>query len=167
MSRKAQTTMILLVLIIIIFAGMAVFLLSLAGTVSQDKYLDLYATNFLISILRTDTGYTDSNCKLVSDLLACAFFTSEYHCGGTGPTCRELANSTIYQYTQEFEMIKKSFDYLFTVKPKGFISQTRITFGNPDLEDYRGWKRIAHEEIQRGSQATQYTLEAELIITRK
>ena len=84
---KAQTNMILIILVIVVFGGLVLFLLSFARTVSQDEYMNLYAHNLLVSVLRTDTGYTDIDCKLTSDVIRCGFFSSDYRCGEQGPNC--------------------------------------------------------------------------------
>jgi|GEM_PF-1322107 len=114
---KAQTSVILIVLIIIIFGGLTVFLLTFAQTLGRPEYTRLYATNIILSVMRTDTGFTDSKCKLVSDAMTCAFFESDWKCGGNGPTCLDLVNETIREQVEGFELIQKSYRYLFIAAP--------------------------------------------------
>jgi len=116
---SGQSMVIMIVFVIMIFGGLAVFLLSISQTVSQKEYHNLYVHNLLLSVMRTDTGYTDPNCKLVSDTLGCAFTQStEYKCGGSGEPCIELANGTLTNYMDRFELVKKNFRYLFIAKPE-------------------------------------------------
>lgn len=174
-SRKAQTSMILLVLILIIFAVLVVFLLSFAQTVSQEKYLDLYVNNLMLSIMKTDTGFSDSNCKLMSDATACAFILPDWRCGGSGMTCLELANKSLSEYMDAFELISKNYRYLFTVTTHGFIVRTdfeqeegmELMFGDPELENYQGKKRVANYVIQKTLAGNQYNLKVKLYIARK
>jgi hypothetical protein len=174
-ARKAQTSIILLVLVVIIFAALVTFLLSFAQTVSQEKYLDLYVNNLMLSIMKTDTGYSDSNCKLMSDATACAFILPDWRCGGSGMTCLELANKSLSEYMDAFELISKNYRYLFTVTTYGFIVRTdieqgegmQLRFGDSELEDYKGKKRVANYVIQKTLAGTQYNLRVKLYIARK
>ena len=117
---KGQTTMIFIILIIIIFLGMASFLLSLGRTVSQSEYLNLFAHDLLSSLLKTDTGPTDPSCKTVSDVLACSFLSPTYVCGGQD--CFSLAQQTVNEQVSRFALIKEGFRFLLTVEPEGFVA---------------------------------------------
>jgi len=118
-AKKAQSTIILIVLVLIVFGGLAVFLITFAQTIKQPEYTRLYATNIMLSVMRTDTGYTDSRCKQISDVVSCAFFESDWRCKNetTSPTCLDLANNTIRGQIESFELIQKNYRYLFVVKP--------------------------------------------------
>ncbi|MBI4020314.1 MAG: hypothetical protein HY367_03195 [Candidatus Aenigmarchaeota archaeon] len=173
-SSKGQTTMVLIVLVIIIFAGLALFILSLTNTFSQDEYINLYAHNMLLSVLRADTGYTDANCKLVSDLISCAYFTPSYQCGGSGPQCLDLANSTINSHVRQFDLIRKNFLFLFIVEPEGFRTGTQIKMGDTRLDcdiTEPGCPRkprfVAEEKIQKASGGYPYILNVRLVISRR
>lgn len=167
--RKGQTAMIMIVLVMIIFAGIGIFLLSVARTVSQVEYINLYVHSLLISTLRADTGYVESSCKQVSDLLGCSFFEGGWRCGGSGPTCYELANSTIAGYVQAFDEIKPGYRYLFLVEPEGFIAlgpdgkPLKIRIGDDALETEKIEKLTADERIQR----REGSLKVKLIMAKK
>ncbi|MCK4497175.1 MAG: hypothetical protein KAU24_03210 [Candidatus Aenigmarchaeota archaeon] len=172
MKKKAQTSMILLVIVIIIFAALGIFLFSLAQTVSPKDYMNMYTHNLLLSILRADTGSHDPECKYVSDLISCSFFMpSTYQCSGLDMTCQELAQSRIDYYMSKYADLQKSFRYLLTVNPKGFLAKTpegealRIEFGDSSLKDEKVQKWSANELIQRVSGMTEYYLTVNLLIS--
>jgi hypothetical protein len=170
---RAQTSMILLVLVIIIFAALAVFLFSLAQTVSQKDYMNMYTSNMLLSIFRTDTGSNDPECKYISDAISCAFFSPHYQCPGAGQTCRELAESMIGHYMDRFAETQQSFRYLFTVTPGGFLARTEegepltLEFGDPALKNEKVQKWSAGVPIQKVSGMTEYYLNVNLIVSLK
>lgn len=144
--------MILIVLVLIIFAGIAVFLFTFARTVSQEEYMNIYVHNLLLTTLRTDTGYTDANCKLVSDTLACAFLHPAHRCGGTGPACLDLANQTVTEYLNKSENVRKNYRYLLIVESEtwgGEAGPYRLEIGDKALETERVTKISANEVIQR------------------
>jgi hypothetical protein len=165
---RGQTTIVLIVLVLIIFAGIAIFLLGVAGTVSQVEYTNMYVHNTVLTVLRTNTGYQDTNCRLVSDLLGCAFFQPTYSCGG-GPNCRDLATATIEGYMERLEMIRKSYRYLFVVEPEAFIVRTeagepfKLMFGDESLEAARIEKLTATQTIQRSG----HLLKVKLIVAKR
>lgn len=172
---KAQSSMLLIVIVIMIFVAMVVFLLGIASTISNNDFTALYVNNLLLSVMRTDTGYTDSKCKLVSDLVFCAYFTPEWQCGPGVPNCLELANRTIAGYMDMFGNQTKSMKYLFTVSP-AFIA--RDVSGEPitlDLGD-RSLKTSKTDTLKLYSQplvvsktvgSNQYTLKIQLIVSKK
>jgi hypothetical protein len=164
---------VLIVIVIVIFGGLVLFLLGFAKTVSQAEYINLYTHNMLLSMMRTDTGHTDANCKLVSDTISCAFFAPEWRCGTGGPSCLSLANETINSYMSRFELIKKGFRYLFRVVPEGFVVRSaegmpfEVTVGDTGLETERVEKFIASERIQRTTATGQYNLKVQLFISKR
>lgn len=170
-ARKAQTSMVLIVILIIVFIAAAVTLFSIATNVSQEDYMDTYANNLLLAIMKTDTGYTDNNCKLVSDAAACAYIDQTWTCGTSGMTCRELANSTITDYMKAFELISKNYRYLFVVTRVGFyapsVDQFTLMFGDESLLDYKGKKRVSTYAIQKSLQGNYFNLKVQLYIARK
>ncbi len=173
--NKAQTSMVLMVILLIVFAAIAVFLFSLAKTVSQEDYMDTYVNNLMLSVMKTDTGYSDSNCKLMSDATACAFILPDWKCGDSGKGCLELTEERLTDYMDAFETISKNYRYLFVITSQGFITRTdieqgegmRLTFGDATLEDYRGKKRVANYAIQKSLAGNQYNLKVQLYIARK
>lgn len=159
--------MILIVLLVIIFAGIAVFLFTLARTVSPEEYMNVYVHNLLLSIMRTDTGYTDASCKLVSDLLACAAITPAHLCDGWGLNCLDLANQTVTEYMDRFEAIRKNYRYLLIVGSGGLVptetGKPLLEIGDKALATARVTKITASEVIQREG----YILEVTMIIARR
>ncbi len=167
--------MILIIIVIALFVGIAVFLLSLASTVKNEELTSLYVNNLLLSVMRTDTGYTDSKCKLVSDLVFCAYFTPEWRCGEGTPTCMELANDTISYYMGTFGNHTRSLKYLFTVSPT-FVSrdasgeEIRLDIGDSSLKKSRteSLKILSYPlVISKTVGSSQYTLKIQLIVANK
>ncbi|MBU0953762.1 MAG: hypothetical protein KKA90_05105 [Nanoarchaeota archaeon] len=171
--KRAQTNIVVFVFILLIVVGVIAFLLSAARTLNPVEYLNLYAHNSLLSVLREDTGYTDSNCKLVSDVISCSFFTPTWQCDGSGPTCRSLAEEKITEAMDQFEIIKKSYRYLFRVEPEGFVVKDAagtpfsINIGDGTLATEKGEKITANERISRVSQSGQFLLKVQLILKKK
>lgn len=171
--QKAQTSMILIIIVIVIFGGLVVFLLGFAKTISQTEYMNLYTHNLLLTIMRIDTGYTDANCKLVSDTISCTFFAPEWRCGGDGPSCLSLANETMSNHISQFELIQKSFRYLLKVTPEGFVVRLptgepfEIEIGDKGLDTERIEKFTASERIQKTTATGQYNLRVQLIIAKR
>ena len=169
---KGQTSMILIVLLLIIFAVLAVFLMSMAKTVSQEDYMNLYVNNLLLSVMKTDTGYSDSNCKLISDTVACAFILSDWPCGDSGITCLEFANRSLSDYMGTFELISRNYRYLFVVTSE-FCSLEEegcrvLRFGDPELESYKGGRvKVANYAIQKSMAGSQYNLKVTLKLARR
>ena len=166
-SAKGQTGMILIVLVVIIFAGIAIFLFSLARTVSQEEYMNIYVHNLLLTTMRTDTGFTDPDCKLVSDTLACASLTPTHLCGGTGPNCFDLANQSVTEYMNKFGTVRKNYRYLLIVGSGGLTTTETgapiLKIGDQDLETARVTKITANEVIQREG----YILGVTLIVAKR
>jgi hypothetical protein len=170
MTEKAQTSMILIVLLLVVFAALAVFLLSMARTVSHEEYMDLYVNNLLLSIMRTDTGYGTSDCKLMSDVLACAFATPSHLCGGM--SCLDFANGSLTEYTETFGEIAASYSYLFEAETYGCWSVTGeectvLMFGDESLKGYRSKRTSNPYVIQKSMGGNQYNLKVKLYLARK
>jgi len=173
--RRGQSSMLLIVIVIMIFVGLAVFLLGIANTATKNEVTGIYVNNLLLAVMRTDTGYTDSKCKLVSDLVFCAYFTPEWQCGPGVPNCLGLANSTIAKYMSEFWNESKSMKYLFTVSP-AFVA--RDPTGEPislDMGD-SSLKRSKTDAmkifsyplvISKTVGSNQYTLKIQLIVSKR
>ena len=170
-KKKAQTTIVLLFLVIMIFGILFVFMLSFVETLSQEEYMETYLYNMLLSIVRTDTGYTDSNCKLVSDSLGCAFLQPTYYCGGGVVKCRDLATSKITYYIDKFETIKSNFKYFFQVVPQGFTPRDeqnmpiKFEIGDTEVED-ADVKIVATYTIYKTLGTSSYIFKVRLYITR-
>jgi hypothetical protein len=165
--------MILLIIVLAIFVGMIVFLLNLASTVKNEEFTSLYANNLLLSVMRTDTGYTDAKCKLVSDLVFCAYFTPEWVCGDSGNKCLDLANDTIRDYMALFGNETKFVKYLFTVRPEFAALDPSgdvisLDFGDASLKRSKeSYKIYSHPlVVSKTFGNNQYTLKMQLIVAK-
>jgi len=162
-------------MMIVIFGGIALFLLSFAKTIGQTEYMNMYAHNLLLSIMRTDTGYSDTNCKLVSDTLSCAFIMPNWKCEGSGQNCLALANERISSYmSYDFGLVREGFRYLFIVEPETFRSISpetgepmKIKIGDLSLEEAEITKLSANERIQKTTETGHYVIKVQLIIAQK
>lgn len=172
---KVQSSMLLIIIVIMIFVGLAVFLLGLASTVGGNQFTQLYVNNLVLSVMRTDTGYTDAKCKLVSDLVFCAYFTPEWQCGPGVPNCLELANITIARYMGFFASDPQGMKYLFTVTPAFVVRDPSgepisLDLGDNSLKKSKGdtLKLYSHPlVISKTVGSNQYTLKIQLIISKK
>ena len=173
MTRKAQTNMIMIVLLLIIFAIVVIFLLSVVQKVEQEDYMSLYANNIVLSIMKTDTGYPDSNCKLMSDLTACAFLLPDWTCGDSGMTCRDMADERLNLYMEALEDISQNYRYLFVVSTSDFISRDaldqgvahQLMIGDEELLDFQGTKRTSVYAIQKSLQGNSYNIKVMMYLT--
>jgi len=163
--------MVLIVVVIMIFIGLVVFLLGVAQKISNEDYMEIYVNSLLVSVMRTDTGYSDSKCKLVSDLIFCAYFTPEWKCEPGVPECRELANRTVSNYMKTFANETKSLKYLFTVRPE-FISRTEsgeaftLDMGDQSLKKTKS--AVVYSQplvISKDVGYNHYTLKMQLIVS--
>lgn len=171
MNRKGQTTMIVLVLVIVIFFGMITFLLSLAETVSQSEYLNLYTHQLLSAMLKADTGYLDTNCRTIADTLACAYFSPAYVCGGV-QDCNSLAHDSVEESIAKFDVIKQGFRHYLTVEPEGLTvivggGIQSVEVGDLSLRDERTDKFIASERIVGIFGGESYILDVTLTVAEK
>ncbi|HDD72472.1 MAG TPA: hypothetical protein ENG00_00095 [Candidatus Aenigmarchaeota archaeon] len=163
---KAQTTMILLVFLIMIFTGLVIVLLSLSQTVVREEYSDLYVNNLLLSILKTNTGYTD-RCETVSDLIGCAFLTPSYTCGGSSLECRTLAEQTLEEY---MNMVNENMVYCFNITSgPGWSSLDEqglysISFGDSSIWKKGINRRVARTVIQSVHEGLEYNIEVTLAV---
>ena len=131
--------------------------------------MNLYTSNLLLSMMRSDTG-EQTPCKTFSDTLACAFVSPGLKCGGSGPTCNQLAEGKIAAYMPEFEQLK-GYRYLLAVEPEDFVTLTdeglySIEYGDKSLRDLRGERFVATGKIQRPSSTGQQTLSIALIVAK-
>lgn len=149
---KGQTTIVLIVLLIVIFGGIVLFLLSFAQSISRVEQTNLYVHNLLLSTLRTNTPhYTDPDCFLVSDLVHCAYYKPSWICGNGYRNCFDEANTTIAGYMAQFEEFNKNYRYLFLVEPEtSIIREEEILIGDASLAEERTEKIVANERIQKG-----------------
>lgn len=170
-SWKGQTTLIFIALVAIIFIGIAIFLLTFISTMSGTEHANLYASNMLLSIMRTDTGETEPECKKTEDLVSCAFLSPSHICGFE--ECRITAEQKLEYYISEFADKNKAFRYLFIAKPEGFVVSSsggmpyRIIIGDTTLEEEKIEKWTVNEKIYKISQSGTYIIDVSLIIARR
>jgi len=175
MQIKAQASMLLIAIVVIIFVGLAIFLLSFAKTLSQTDYMNLYVHNAWLSVSRADTGYSGSDCKLVSDVVGCAFLKPYWRCDGL--SCFELANLSLTNYLNAIQQSKKGMRYFLRIEPFQYEGgelrpvvmklpsgkPLRYEIGDRSLEAARVQKWVANEIIPKG----QYILKVKLIMAQK
>ena len=170
-TMKGQTTMILIVLVVIIFGGLVLFLLSFAEVlVPSVEYDNLYVHNLLLTTLKTDTGYLDDDCRTISDLFMCSF-TINTVCGDTGRTCREALDELLPYYLGRFEEVRPGFRYVVIAEsgtptwnprnPDG--TPMRMVLGNESLATEKVEKLSANQRIIKES----YTLDVNILTARK
>lgn len=158
--------MVFLILVIIIFIGIATFLLSLGQIVSQSEYLNLYTHSLLSTLMKKDTGFTEPSCRTVSDILVCSFLSPTYLCGNQD--CFTLAEETVNNDILQYTLLKEQFRYLLTVEPEGFAAGThRVEIGEPSLKSERTDKFTANERIQKVAGGNQFLFNIQLVIARK
>jgi len=168
-ERKAQTNMIILVILLLVFIGIVLILFSLSRTVSQEDYMNLYTHNLMLSLMRTDTGYSGSDCKLISDSVFCAFTLGDRVCGNASKTCHEVANQSLAKYMEAFGEISENYRYLLEVTPV-FCSRTEegcrvLDFGDSDVADLeRKW--VANSAIQKSMAGKPYNIRIRLYVAR-
>jgi len=173
-KRKGQTTMMILVFMMLLFVGIGALLFSLAETVSQEDYMDLYVNNLLLSVMRTDTGYDDMNCKKISDLIACSFVMPDWICGDSGIRCKDMVNDKLSDYIGAFETISQNYRYVMKVSSQGFVAidpiegtPIELIFGDEELPDLQVTKRTANYAIQKRLGGSNYNLKVSLSIAKK
>jgi len=169
--KKAQTTIILMFMVVLIFGMLFVFLFSFAESVSSQEHMEKYTYNLLLSLVRTDTGFTDDNCKTISDSIHCALLQPTVTCDQSTIKCQDLANDRITYYIDSFESIKQSYRYFFKVEPQGFIprdsqnNQIKIEIGDPTVEDADDKIQVSYT-IAKTLGTQQFILKAILILAR-
>lgn len=101
---KAQTSMVMILLIAVMFMGIIMFLFSTADVSSNEDYVKLQGSAALTTLLRTDTGNPGSpdKCKRVEDVIHCSLKTPSWICGSSA--CGNIAEPLVDIY------LKKSID---------------------------------------------------------
>jgi len=178
-EKKGQTTMIVLVFMLLLFLGMGVFLFSLADTVSQEDYMDIYVNNLLLSVMRTDTGYDDIKCKKISDVVSCALVTPYWICGDSDIRCNDIAEEKLSEYIGAFETISQNYRYALRISTNDYIPvidgefTEYLVFGDNSLadpqtrEEKKIEKRTANYAIQKRLSGNNYNLKLTLFIAKK
>ncbi len=127
MIRTGQTTLILMVFVLIIFLGIVIVLLSFARTIAPTEYLNIYTHNLLVSALRADASgpdcpncWQDTNCKTIADLIRCSAQSPGYFCRGTSRSCADLAKDKLNYAFGQYEQAK-NWTWLILIRAEGFI----------------------------------------------
>jgi len=138
-----QTSMILIVLIIIVFMAIGIFLLISSIKPVNDDYYNLYAHNLLLSVLRRNTGYS-GYCDTISSTVSCAYMTSYRTCGGV--ECRNLSYEIVPALIER--VIKPTFDYCMMVEPENGTYGDQLLYGQRcDLVINKAVRWTANEKI--------------------
>ena len=125
-----------------IFGGLALFLLSLAGTVGQEDYMNIYTHNMLLTLLRTSTGEGGRMCSEVSDLVTCSVVGLSC---SSGVSCRVLSDSLVYGYMNTMQSIKPAYDWYLGVYDTNDYEV--LSFGNNDIPNLKTKKYSATESV--------------------
>jgi hypothetical protein len=141
--KKAQTSIVMILMVLVIFAGLAIFLLSMAQNVAQEDYMNIYAHNTLLSLLRTDTG-EGSDCKYVSDVVTCAAYGMDCE---SGADCGTLSTSKIDSYMVALNTIKSTYSWYIGVYDKD--DTTLLGYGDEALLTEKTKKWSASETVYK------------------
>jgi len=160
---KAQSSVIMILFVIMIFAGLALFLLSLARTVGQEDYMNMYTHNLILSLLRADTG-EKGECKYVSNTITCAAY------GGvcdppSSFDCDDFANQMVNEYMNIMSEMKPTYEwYIGVYDDRDFEI---MSFGNPTLPNMKTKKWSASEVIYQSTGLSQNIYTINLILAKK
>lgn len=153
-GKKGQTSMILIVLIIIIFMAVGIFLVISSIKPQHNDYYNLYAHNLLLSVLRKNTGL-GGQCDTYGSTIACASTTDYKECGGT--TCRNLSHHIVPSLIDTIIDTKPSLEYCLVVEPENWTvtGGDRLVYPSEakcDIVQSRDQRWTANEKIlQRGA----------------
>lgn len=148
---------------------MIVFLLQLAETVTSEKYTNFFTNALLLTLLRTDTGYSEPKCKHISDLIFCAYFHPGWMCGEMN--CYDLAKERLDYYISQFS--EEKLRYLLIVETPEFLPRTqtgepmRLEIGDINLKNEKGKFYSEPLVLQKFLGEQTYTLQIRLIIKKK
>ena len=126
-GRKGQTTMIVIILMIIVFMALGIFFVLSSFREPSKEYANLYTHNLLVSFLRSTTGL-GSPCDSHADVIACAHLAPT-ECSGRN--CAEIADEIIPDLLDK--LVKENFDYYLVIEPENYalVGGKRIAYGNP------------------------------------
>ncbi len=145
MYRKGQTSMILMVFVILIMMTLGVLFLTYTIESPSSEYENLFVHNLLLSVLRKDTGYR-SPCSTISETIGSVVMTQGMNCGGK--TNVEVLDETIKPAIETILQDKPKYDYFIRIRPENYDIAGGMTrsYGNPELLD-REMKWVANEKI--------------------
>ena len=159
--KKAQTSIVMILMVIVIFGGLAIFLLSLAGTITQEDYMNMYAHNMLLTLLRTDTG-EGGDCKYVSDVATCAVYGMSCD---SGTRCYNIAEDNIEYYMEQLSRIKATYNWFIAIYNSEGIEL--LSFGDQELINKKTKKWTASEIVYKRLGSTDQSFSIRLILARK
>jgi len=157
--KRGQTSIIMLLLVIMVFGALGIFLLSLVQNVSQDDYMNIYTHNILISLLRTDTD-NKGNCREISDIITCAAYGGLCDSGGT---CKTLASETIPYYMDKI-LDKKPYEWYIGVYNND--DYRLIGFGNSQLLEKKTKKWSASQAVYQTTGFKEVVYNVRIILAR-
>lgn len=144
-NKKAQTSMILIVLMLVIFMAIGIFVLLSSIKTEYEDYYNLYAHNLLLSVLRKNTGER-GNCDTYGAAITCASTTDFRSCGGTN--CRNFSATIVPELINT--IIKEDLDYCIIVEPENvtFAGGERLFYGpNCDVVMKKSERWTANEKV--------------------
>lgn len=123
-GMAGQTSMLLIVLVIVIFMVIGVFLLISSIKPVNNEYYNLYAHNLILSVLRRNTGY-GGYCDTISSTISCAYMTPYRNCGGF--ECRNLSSQIVPELMER--LIKPTMDYCMIIEPENGTYGDQLMYG--------------------------------------
>jgi len=144
----------MMILVLFLVFGMFIFLLALLQKPPEHPMDNMYVHSMLLSIMRSDTGYPEENCKTVADAVACAFFEPYYKCGDNVP-CYDLASSIMQELVNRYRSSKKNRLYYIEASPEGRVVSwmgKAVEISLPKSNEYIKnslQKSTAEEKIQK------------------
>lgn len=169
MNRKGQANIVMMVLVLLMVFAVSVFLLQMLKKAPGSELDNMYVHNMLLSIMRTDTGYLEENCKTVSDVIACAFFEPYYKCDNT-ITCENVARNRLNQLVEDYRKAKENRIYYIEVEPEGKVisyqgKAIEMTAGSRTAED-SSKKTTANEKVQKLFRGEAFTINVRLTMAK-
>lgn len=145
MASKGQTSMILMVFVILIVMTLGVFFIIFTIETPGSEYEHLFVHNLLLSVLRKDTGYR-SPCSTISETIGSVVMTRGMSCGGK--TNVEVLDETIKPAIETILRDKPKYDYFIRIRPENYDIAGGMTrsYGNSELLN-RERKWVANEKI--------------------
>ncbi|MEM5798907.1 MAG: hypothetical protein QXP39_02565 [Candidatus Aenigmatarchaeota archaeon] len=144
MYVRGQTTLILMIITVMIFIGMAIFLLYFAQTITITEYEELYAHEMLTAIIRSGGAgpecpecWMDKSCRYVSDLIGCYWTKAGYVCRSASPqfSCDVLAVKRLNESLQTYAGLKPGYEYFLAARPVGFAGIQDFIYVNVSSSD--------------------------------
>jgi hypothetical protein len=159
-GKKAQTSMVLIVLMIVIFMAIGIFILLSSLKTEYEDYYNLYAHNLLLSVLRRSTGER-GDCDTYGAAITCASTTDFRSCGGTN--CRNFSATIVPELINR--IIKEDLDYCMIAEPENvtFAGGERLLYGpRCDVVLGKSERWTANEKVLQD----EFNIDIQMIITK-